>query len=108
MMLDGRETWATANAQVRPNVENIARASLGGMRLGVLARTCQLFCELAIVALAVIVVTELVTGNLLNFSFQISDEVGGYIVVGLTFLALPVCQAGQAYHHVMLVQARLS
>jgi TRAP-type C4-dicarboxylate transport system permease small subunit len=43
----------------------------------------------------------------LDFSFQISDEVGGYIVVGLTFLALPVCQARRSYHHVMFIQAHL-
>lgn len=78
-----------------------------GMRLGVLERACQLACEISIVALAVIVLTEIVTRNLFNFSFQISDEVGGYIVVGLTFLALPICQARQTYHHVMFIQVRL-
>jgi TRAP-type C4-dicarboxylate transport system permease small subunit len=84
-----------------------ALQQFGGMRLGLLERVCQLVCAVAIVALAAIVLTEIVTRNLLNFSFQISDEVGGYIVVGLTFLALPVCQARQAYHHVMFIQNRL-
>jgi TRAP-type C4-dicarboxylate transport system permease small subunit len=84
-----------------------ALQQFGGMRLGLLERVCQLICAVAIVALAVIVLTEIVTRNLFNFSFQISDEVGGYIVVGLTFLALPVCQARQAYHHVMFIQVRL-
>jgi TRAP-type C4-dicarboxylate transport system permease small subunit len=82
-------------------------ATFAGMQLGPLERACQLICELGIVALAVIVLTEIVTRNVFNYSFQISDEVGGYIVVGLTFLALPVCQARQAYHHVMFVQSRL-
>ncbi len=80
---------------------------IAGMRLGPLERACQLVCEIGIVALAVIVLTEIITRNLFNFSFQISDEVGGYIVVGLTFLALPICQARQTYHHVMFIQARL-
>jgi TRAP-type C4-dicarboxylate transport system permease small subunit len=84
-----------------------ALQQFGGMRLGLLERLCQLICAVAIVALAAIVLTEIVTRNLFNFSFQISDEVGGYIVVGLTFLALPVCQARQAYHHVMFIQVRL-
>lgn len=85
----------------------VAPASFAAMRLGLLERLCQSICEIGIVALAIIVVAEIVARNLFDFSFQISDEVGGYIVVGLTFLALPVCQARQAYHHVMFVQVRL-
>ena len=81
--------------------------SFAGVPLGRLERACQFVCEVGIVALAVIVLTEIVTRNLFDFSFQISDEVGGYIVVGLTFLALPVCQARRAYHHVMFIQVRL-
>jgi len=79
----------------------------GDLRLGILERACQLICAVSIVAMAAIVLTEIITRNLFNFSFQISDEVGGYIVVGLTFLALPVCQARQAYHHVLFIQGRL-
>lgn len=84
-----------------------ALQSFAGVPLGPLERACQFACELGIVALGVIVLTEIITRNLFDFSFQISDEVGGYIVVGLTFLALPVCQARRAYHHVMFVQVRL-
>jgi TRAP-type transport system small permease protein len=108
MITHGSKTSPTATTDVRPEAEIVAPASFAGMRLGLLERVCQLICELGIVALAVIVLTEIVTRNVFNFSFQISDEVGGYIVVGLTFLALPVCQARQAYHHVMFVQLRLS
>jgi len=108
MIAPSSETSATAAADVPSEAEIVAPASFAGRRLGALERTCQLICELGIVALAVIVVTEIVTRNVFNYSFQISDEVGGYIVVGLTFLALPVCQARQAYHHVMFVQLRLS
>lgn len=102
------ETTVAAGVEVGPDAEITAPTSFVGMRLGRVERACQLICELGIVALAVIVLTEIVTRNVFDFSFQISDEVGGYIVVGLTFLALPVCQARQAYHHVMFVQARLS
>lgn len=84
-----------------------ALAPYAGAPLGLVERACQLICEVSIVALAVIVLTEIVTRNVFNFSFQISDEVGGYIIIGLTFLALPVCQARRAYHHVMFLQVRL-
>ena len=57
--------------------------------------------------MAAIVILEIVTRNLFNVSFMISDEIGGYIVVGITFLSLPVCQVNRAYHHVLFVQARL-
>lgn len=106
-MTNRSETSATTVAEARSEAQIVTPASFAGMRLGLLERACQLICELGIIALAIIVLTEIVTRNVFNYSFQISDEVGGYIVVGLTFLALPVCQARQAYHHVMFVQLRL-
>lgn len=75
--------------------------------LGLMERACRAACEIGIVVMATVVLVEIVTRNLLGFSFQVSDEIGGYIVVGLTFLSLPVCQARRAYHHVMFLQARL-
>ena len=41
-------------------------------------------------------------------TFEASEELGGYIIVGLTFLSLPVCQVFRAYHHVQFIQNRLS
>jgi TRAP-type C4-dicarboxylate transport system permease small subunit len=72
-----------------------------------LERTCRTLCEIGIVVMAAIVILEIVTRNLFNLSFMISDELGGYIIVGITFLSLPVCQVNRAYHHVLFVQARL-
>jgi len=37
-----------------------------------------------------------------------SEELGGYIICGISFLSLPVCQVYRSYHHVQMVQARLS
>jgi len=71
-------------------------------------RTCMLICEIGIVAIAVVVLTEIVTRNLFNFSFEASEELGGYIVVGISFLSLPVCQVYRSYHHVQFIQTRLS
>ena len=72
-----------------------------------LERSCRTLCEIGIVVMAAIVILEIVTRNLFNLSFMISDEIGGYIIVGITFLSLPVCQVNRAYHHVLFVQARL-
>jgi TRAP-type transport system small permease protein len=73
-----------------------------------LEKSCMWVCELAILAMGAIVILELVTRNLFDFSFEMSDELGGYIIVGITFMSLPVCQVYKSYHHVQFVQARLS
>jgi TRAP-type C4-dicarboxylate transport system permease small subunit len=73
-----------------------------------LERGCMLICEIGILAIAVVVLTEIVTRNLFGFSFEASEELGGYIVVGISFLSLPVCQVYRSYHHVQFIQTRLS
>ena len=70
-------------------------------------RGCMLICAIGIAAMAVIVLVEIVTRNLFGFSFEVSEELGGYIVVGITFLSLPVCQVYRSYHHVQFIQERL-
>jgi TRAP-type transport system small permease protein len=70
--------------------------------------TCMVICEIGIVAIAVVVLTEIVTRNLFHFSFEASEELGGYIVVGISFLSLSVCQVYRSYHHVQFIQSRLS
>jgi TRAP-type transport system small permease protein len=73
-----------------------------------LEKICMWICEVAILVMGGIVILEIVTRNLLGFSFEVSEELGGYIIVGITFLSLPVCQVYRAYHHVQFIQARLS
>ncbi len=71
-------------------------------------KSCMVICEIGIVAIAIIVITELITRNVFGFSFEASEELGGYIIVGISFLSLPVCQVYRSYHHVQFVQQRLS
>ena len=72
-----------------------------------LEKICMWICEIAIVAMGAIVILEIVTRNLFGFSFEMSEELGGYIIVGISFLSLPVCQVYKSYHHVQFIQARL-
>ena len=65
-------------------------------------------CEVGIVAMGAIVILEVVTRNMFGFSFEMSEELGGYIIVGISFLSLPVCQVYRSYHHVQFIQSRLS
>lgn len=73
-----------------------------------LERLCMLICEIGIIVMAIIVLVEIFTRNVMGFSFEASEELGGYIIVGISFLSLPVCQVYRSYHHVQFVQNRLS
>ena len=75
--------------------------------LGLLERACEIACGLCLLATVALVAAEAVCRNLLGFSLQVSDELGGYLLVAVGFLSLPVAQVSGAFHHVELVQARL-
>ena len=74
----------------------------------IVERICRLACIAALVEMLVIVAVDILTRSLLNFSFEISDELGGYLLVVIAFVSLPVCQVSQSFHRVELVQSRLS
>jgi TRAP-type transport system small permease protein len=74
----------------------------------ILEKACMALCAVSIIVMGLVVITEIVTRNLFGFSFEMSDELGGYIIVGISFISLPVCQVYRSYHHVQFVQARLS
>jgi TRAP-type C4-dicarboxylate transport system permease small subunit len=69
---------------------------------------CKWACEAALIVMLVVIGTDIFTRWLLNFSFEISDEIGGYMLAAITFLSLSVCQVNDSFHHVELIQARLS
>src|SRR5215813_7642327 len=69
---------------------------------------CKFACEAAIIVMLVVIGTDIFTRWLLNFSFEISDEIGGYMLAAITFLSLSVCQVNDSFHHVELIQRRLS
>jgi TRAP-type C4-dicarboxylate transport system permease small subunit len=69
---------------------------------------CRLLCEVALVAMLALTVIDIATRALLNFSFEVSDEVGGYMLVVITFFSLAVCHVKGSFHHVEFVQDRMS
>jgi TRAP-type C4-dicarboxylate transport system permease small subunit len=71
-------------------------------------RVCNVICMAALVVMLAVIGLDIATRALLNFSFEISDELGGYMLVVISFVALPVCQVNDSFHHVEFVQARLS
>ncbi len=51
---------------------------------------------------------EAITRNIFGFSLQITDEVGGYLLVAVSFLSLSIAQSSGAFHHVELIQTNLT
>jgi TRAP-type C4-dicarboxylate transport system permease small subunit len=87
-------------ARGRPSVHRLADS--------IVERICRLACVAALVVMLVVVAVDILTRSLLNFSFEISDELGGYLLVVICFVSLPVCQASDSFHRVQLVQSRLT
>lgn len=69
---------------------------------------CLWLTGACLVAMVVIILVEVVARSFFNFSFEVVDEVGGYLTVAVSFLALAPAQARKAFHNVALVQNRLS
>jgi len=62
---------------------------------------------MCLLSMIVLIGTEAICRNLLGFSLEVADELGGYLLVAAGFLSLPVAQAYGAFHQVELVQNRL-
>jgi TRAP-type C4-dicarboxylate transport system permease small subunit len=78
------------------------------LKESIVERACKLACVAALITMLIVIGVDILTRSLLNFSFEISDELGGYMLVVITFVSLPVCQINDSFHHVELVQSRLS
>ena len=90
--------------------ERGAPGSAAARRLkeSIVERACKLACVAALIVMLVVIGVDILTRSLFNFSFEISDELGGYMLVVISFVSLPVCQISDSFHHVELVQSRLS
>jgi TRAP-type C4-dicarboxylate transport system permease small subunit len=78
------------------------------LKESIIERACKLVCVAALIVMLIVIGVDILTRSLFNFSFEVSDELGGYMLVVITFVSLPVCQISGSFHHVELVQARLS
>jgi TRAP-type transport system small permease protein len=75
---------------------------------GPVERLCNFACMAALMVMLGVIGVDIATRAMLNFSFEVSDELGGYMLVVITFVSLPVCQVNDSFHHVEFVQSRLS
>ena len=98
---------------IRPAVPNEVVATPDERRLRTLPEgpvewTCKVASEAALLVMLVLIAVDIVTRSLFNFSFEVSDEVGGYMLVVIAFLSLPACHVHGSFHQVEFVQAQLS
>src|SRR3954468_22315082 len=64
-------------------------------------------CSLFLMAMIVLIGAEAIARNVFGTSLQVTDEVGGYLLVAMTFLSMSVAEAHGAFHRVELIQDRL-
>ncbi len=72
------------------------------------ARVGRWGAQLMVVALILMMGIEMLARGLLGSSIQVSNELGGYALVAITFLTLGSGQLEHAYHRVHFVDRRLS
>ena len=54
-------------------------------------------CSLFLLAMIVLIGAEAIARNVFGTSLQITDEVGGYLLVAMTFLSMSVAEAHGAF-----------
>jgi TRAP-type C4-dicarboxylate transport system permease small subunit len=95
---------SVAEGETIPSVDEDARPHPG---LGFFDRCCEVLCGIALVTIIVKIGAEAIARNIFGFSLQITDEVGGYLLVAVSFLSLSIAQSSGAFHHVELIQTNL-
>jgi TRAP-type C4-dicarboxylate transport system permease small subunit len=74
---------------------------------GPIENASEILCALFLIAMVALIGAEAIARNVFATSLQITDEIGGYLLVAMTFLSMSVAEAHGAFHRVELVQARL-
>lgn len=69
---------------------------------------CEALSSLALIVMIVLIGAEAIIRNVFNNSLQITSEIGGYMLVAVTFLSMSVAESHGSFHRVELVQARMS
>jgi TRAP-type C4-dicarboxylate transport system permease small subunit len=88
-------------------VETSDRRRLPTLPEGPVEWTCKVASEVALVVMLVLIAVDIVTRAVFNLSFEVSDEVGGFMLVVICFLSLSPCHVNGSFHQVEFVQAKL-
>ena len=78
-----------------------------GRPFGPIERISLWLSSACMIGMVLLILAEILLRGVFNTTTEHSDELVGYMLVGLTFLSLALCQSGGAFHRVELVQMRL-
>lgn len=77
-------------------------------RVEALTKLATTLCELIVAAMMLLITAEVISRDVFDFSFQITEEVSGYLLVGIIFLAANVALRDGALFRVEFLYSRLS
>jgi TRAP-type transport system small permease protein len=63
--------------------------------------------SLCLIGMTLLMLLEIVLRSVFNSTTDNSDELVGYMLIGVSFLSLALCQSRGAFHRVEMVQMRL-
>ncbi|MGD9881423.1 MAG: TRAP transporter small permease [Reyranella sp.] len=78
-----------------------------GSPLGPIERASLWTSAVCMIGMVVLILAEIVLRGVFNSTTEHSDELVGYLLVGVSFLSLALCQSRGAFHRVEMVQMRL-
>jgi TRAP-type C4-dicarboxylate transport system permease small subunit len=79
----------------------------GDRPFGLLERASLWSSAACLAGMALLILAEVVLRGVFNSTTEHSDELVGYLLVGISFLSLALCQSRGAFHRVEMVQMRL-
>jgi TRAP-type C4-dicarboxylate transport system permease small subunit len=81
--------------------------TVDGRPLGLIERVSLWTSAMCMIGMVVLILAEVVVRGVFNLTTEHSDELVGYLLVGVSFLSLALCQSRGAFHRVEMVQMRL-
>ena len=82
-------------------------AAVAGRPLTLIERLSLWLSAFCMIGMIVLILAEVVLRGAFNSTTEHSDELVGYLLVGVSFFSLALCQGTHAFHRVEMVQSRL-
>ena len=79
----------------------------GDRPFDIIERLSLWLSSLCLIGMTLLMLLEIVLRSVFNSTTDNSDELVGYMLIGVSFLSLALCQSRGAFHRVEMVQMRL-
>lgn len=74
---------------------------------GPIEKICKLLCAAAIIVMLAVIGEDVLSRGIWNTSLELSDEIGGYMLIALAFLGLAVVKTDNAFHRTDFFTSKL-